>query len=162
MRFFQEKCSCMIRSAVPVFKEGVIHAHCLKQQVPLTPPRGGSSAGVAPLSHTEDFRKTCVPTSLSTPKPMGQEPGGSQWKQWWAGRMDAERRGWMSARNWGAEKGNEHHKPRTQLERENEERSSSCRCQDWGSHHIPQNPGTEWLKSFQIICFMGVYCTIYF
>lgn len=148
-----EKCSCMTHSALSIF-ERVFHAHCLS----LTPPvQGAAAAAMWPHWATQRILvKNLVPTSLSTPRSTGQEPGGSQWKQRWTWVMEAERRWWMSARSW-AEKGSERHKPRMQLEGGNGERTQLLQVP--GSHHAPGNPGTEWLKSFQSTWGFIVQCT---
>lgn len=92
-------------------------------------PRGGSSssAGVAPLRHTEDFRKD--PCSHITEHP--QIDGAGAWRLPVEATVNAINPGW----SW-----------KEGMERE----PSSCRCQDRGSPNAPRNPGTERLKSFQI------------
>lgn len=156
----------MTCSALPIFKEEGYPCSLPKatSATNSSSPRGSSSrAGGAPLSHTEGFRTDPVfPQHWTAPNPRGRSleaPNGSNGELgWWMQREGGECLQGTEEQRKGVNAIN----PECSW-KEGRERSQLLQVP--GSRLPPRsiwNPGTKWLKSSQVICFMGVYCTIYF
>lgn len=142
----------------------------LKKDVPAWPaqaisatnsssPRGSSNRAEP---HRGFWERSVFPQHWTPSNPQGRSleaPNGSNGEPgWWMEREGGECLQGTEQQRKGVNAIN----PGCSWKEGREREPSSCRCQGRGSHHAPRNPGAKWLKSFQVICFMGVYCTICF
>lgn len=112
-----------------------MYAHCLKQQDSSSPRGSSSSAALAPLRHTEDFRKDSCSHITEHP----QIDGAGAWRlpmEAMVNQGDGCREGGECLQGTEEQrKGVNAINPGCNWKEGMEGETSSCRCQDRGSHH---------------------------